>query len=919
MTSRILGYVCMTLLLCTLNANAVGKRPIDSDRPDDPYVSDLVDIGVPLGGVDVRIYNPETDSFDDTYIAGPRYTHFGKVDEFLFPTFKNGMRTEYLVQDTHSLGTSSNQSYDVVDIQNPLPNGSVFSSVPSDSTILRHAYAEGVFPIKMGSGMIHRNRIIARPQMYTFVLHTSRNNITLSQRDENGHAYLVNLSLYGGVDFPEANNAELRLGNKMQAVFADTDGNGEDDTLAIEYYGKIYVWNITNFLWHDDYKYIENYVQSYTIDKMNFATDSSSDYVASLSVGKVHPEKKGEQLIYLYAYKYISEQRYPSNSRMNVLKVISLGSTGYRTIFSMDNVGINSLIEQYRGKDFGEANYTTATVTNFSNTDKPQIALGGVYYQLRGSFGDYTYQTISVLELSNVGNDELVVSDIPSVFKWSTDLSVSTMYKQNSIAAADMIGLGQDYLAFSNQIFAYDPSADSKMTSIKTVNTGSYSEVYMEWVSGNFADDYNEFLYVDDEARLKTIDGSDLNYRAEGEELILVHVNRDYGKYSLRRYELFDIDSGIFDDLMDNGSIVRSSVGVGPDDYLSPILHYTPVKTINSGYNYDFPGLYAGNTDYDLGTAEYADIHTVRISPPILNTAIETVPYYSAIANEQRSTVSVAYTTDSVAIEGYEYRNGFGASISAEFGGDVGPGFKIGFESAFSKSTYSGQGIVTAGGVGFTAHSGLNMLVFDFIPMDVFTYTITGTPNIPGGALVGDPIEFNVIREPIRFSTSHRDWSAAMDNLGNPFSSYDHVFDGELGVPSSYLNKSELQVQYPYRYPDSNYQMGVSRSMGTRLSITETTGRAYEDITSKAHDFDFTFGLSYSAKIAKFETSSTYSHGFTNSVYKYTATMISASGEIDGFPQAESDKFTPYTVGSYMAEVTSENEPQYLKVGYYLK
>jgi hypothetical protein len=914
MTSRILGYICMTLLLCTFNANAVGKRPIASERPDDPYVSDLVGIGVSLDSVDVRIYNPETDSFDDTYIAGPRYTHFGKVDEFLFPTFKNGIRTEYLVQDTHSLGTSSNQSYDVVDIQTPLPNGSVFSSVPSDSTILRHTYAEGVFPIKMGSGMIYPDRITVRPQMYTFVLHTSRNNITLSQRDENGHAYLVNLSLSGGSDFPKANNNELRLGNKMQAVFADTDGDGEDNVLAIEYYGKVYVWDITNFLWHDDYKYIENYVQSYTIDKMDFATDSSTDYVASLSVGKVDPEKKGEQLIYLYSYDFLEEQLYPYNDRMNTLRVISLGSTGYRTIFSMKNIDINILVDQHRGTSFGNAKYTAATITNFSNTDKPQIALGGVY-----SLGDDVYQIVSVLELTNVGTDKLVISDIPSVFQWSKNLSFETMIKQNSIAAVDMIGLGQDYIAFSNKIFAYDPNSNVKMSSVKTVNIGSYPAVYMEWVSGNFADDYNEFLYVNGEARLKTIDGSDLNYRAEGEELILVHVNRDYGKYSLRRYELFDIDSSIFDDLMDNGSTVRSSVGVDPNDYLSPTFYYTPVKTINSVYDYDFPGLYGGNTDYDLGTAEYADLHTVRISPPILNTVIETVPYYSAIATEQRATVSVAYTTDSVEIEGYEYRNGFGASISAEFGGDIGIGLKLGFETAFSKSTYSGNGVVSAGGVNFTAHPGLNMLVFDFVPMDVFTYTITGTPNIPGGALVGDPIEFNVIREPVRFSTAHRDWSAAMDRLGNPFSSYDHVFDGELGNPSSYLNKSELQVRYPYRYPDSNYQMGVSRSMGTRLGITETTGRAYEDITSRAHDFDFTLGLSYSTKVAKFETSTTYSHGFTNSVYKYTATSISVAGEIDGFPQSVSDNFTPYTVGSYMAEVTSENEPQYLKTGYYLK
>ncbi|NOH78641.1 hypothetical protein F0231_02690 [Vibrio sp. RE86] len=867
----------------TYASTSFAEIPIDNDE----YTEVLHQLGFNIYSVDKRPFDPVNGLPDSNYT--PQETFITPVvqDQLGFTNYpKNEEAQDYLFYQTDPYGVSENQlpleSVSYIDNQNDLSAGQShsFGKGVVEGEVLRSnihhttfLYGEKATSLASGSAILElvRSDDIAKLHLTFDTQEGKVSNILLTDTSSN---------------FPIPSGEKLQQTHRLKSIFLDTDSDGYSELLAISYNGRVYVFVLENLTGSSGSALPASYAISPEFSLSGYGS-------ISLAKGEFRTEP-GEQLMFLkrsYAYPWDldkpAEAKHCSEREVSIVK---LGTKDYNTLINSTYANLS--------ETFCPQAITSAKIDG-RKTD--QLILGGINSNIQPQLATHV---ININEIDS----ETYSSEPFAVFNWSeSKWKEESFYAQTSIAAADLLGIGQDYIAYASKIFVFDPSQANKLSNVGRWNLGDSPNVTLEWQVGNFSEDFNEYQTQDN---ILTASPSESQIvRSEGEELILARINRDSAKYSLRTVQLIDVDNSIFEDVEGTGdNFYGYKSGLDRSHISQPPFFPSAKVKIATHYHSAYPSLNAVDPNQVSINARHAGGHEVKISPPILLEAMDAVPYYASLFESMEPTQEFYHSTETG--DSYSLTSTSSSGTTSEV---TSPVFEYATSSTIS-DIFSQQLSVTKTTSNIAGNTaGDAFLHFEVTPFDSYEYKILTAPNELADA-IGTTTKYMFPRTPLSSYVNLTKYNQVNSDTGGKLFSYDHLF-APKGIPQEYPKLPDIYEKYPDAQestyhsppptPDQYLEVGMTvttyleKGQGNGESLTQTV-----KVGANFKNFGFGKSKSYTKGL---ETLTTRSWSGSQGYY----------GRVHGFDVSE--EFPVYEFGMYMATDTNTNgaKEDYIKIGFF--
>ncbi|PKG37087.1 hypothetical protein [Psychromonas sp. Urea-02u-13] len=763
-------------------------KPITVEQSDS-YITDLNELGFLLDSVDARpkVLGDGGDTFDENYNPGKDVVEIGVIHELGYDaSFENSnYRYHHILDDAHQFGDYGSKQYsfditsmDYLEHQPPL---SAWEPLGPTSIKMRSNRAVTDAVVKMN------NEAIPSASGLITIDHSS--SLKMEMHYSEGLPLTVTLNDVAGklIPFLFENDHRIKyeeLTGLLDVVYLDTDQDGNDDRLVVLVNGKIYVYKFYNDVVTD------------TI--LSAAYEISHKYQGEtdgrISLSSLVDKNLNTEHLVVVGTKNGNSRNY----ELSTTNVIRLGSTGYLTVASISHSGFYTPDSKSKLSNLNMFDATQVQLPIDDNgKNSPRLAIGGFVP---------TEQQLGVRLIRLDYNPGTRHYDIihEGYSNWTNpSWHDSSFYNNRSIAAADIHGVGVDYIAFGNMILEYGNHHHSRLGGIESFSLGD-STNYLFWVSGNFVDDNNEWLAQNFDP-IQLMD-ADKFVRSEGEELALftVETNGDHG-YRVKKVRIVDVDNRYYEDLVDESTVLMK-YGVADVTLLINSILTSPLSSYEVNLKNDcdlldgkqpcqwlisMPPVYSHNlegTDSGLGKAR-PDLHKITLSTMQLLGISDVVPYYAEASDRQSGSYSEIGFGSAHGSE-YEYSNSITAGVSSKI---KVMGFSVAVAANYARTWGNSISNDSSTTVGYlvTPETGpiLQMII---VPYDNHHYQIINSPaalNIPRGEIIAVAAPRPAVNTLIRKS----DYDAKNASLGNLFPSYDEYFTYEQGNPASYPTRLEVQ------------------------------------------------------------------------------------------------------------------------------
>ncbi|MPY25068.1 hypothetical protein [Shewanella sp. YLB-07] len=873
----------LALLLTPLFINAEGFIHQSSIEPipEDEYVDALVQLGLPILSIDNRPYNPITKQHDPDYSPPVKLMEAAPVHNFVYGKFTPGWGVKF-------------KSFSD-------PYGFTFNEQPltSNSHIHNQSDLGGEFFVdQMGFSAYQLDNLSyvdlnANFESINGGLLKTPIKIVLEADEGNNYAFIrirykgnhITLTTEDGGAFTLPSKNVDNSKNQIVATLVDNDGDGYDELLAVGYNGIVYLYNLYDI----ESKYNQSIAASYRLTMMGIGDDGFEAFL-QLKTADVS-SLAGEELLIL-AKRQAHTANEP-NKFLGHLSILSAGTTGYNSLLSKRFT--DTVSNAYAANTFAVGNFNPAE-------PRKQIALGvadTIYYELK----------VMVYALDELENGKLTMDDKLFIAKHKkSKWHKETFGYQTSMVAADLLGIGQDYVAFGSHISVYDPSKEN-LVGVKSFNLGGDASQAMVWTAGHFSDDFNEYT------------ASDLNIarpiqgvipRKEGEELILTWLDSDANKWSVNKISLIDIDNSIFVDVSTNIEDVKYAElgGVNRNDIVAPTLRVSPDIIIEAPYHRSKPTI-AGYDVNDVSvTLKYSGGHAVNFSQPVLTHAIEPVPYYLEDDIQQDADREIVQMKES----GGAYSSSVAVSTSVGFDVTI-PGISAGLSYAFGQSQEKVQSLTFSDEIYIEDNVGDSpILILEVIPFDRYGYTIFKGPSELND-MIGMSADILIPRSSETLIMTLDEYEVINTITGNKLFSFEHLFNVVAGDVRSYPSRKEVLEKYETSAFVNN-GVTVHNNLGEiKVGSAISIGQLTENISGKYSENSASFSIGVEAKGFGFSQSASFAKGLETTMTKTNGRELSVVGAVNGF---QSDNYS-YKLGAYLAaeKNTKGTEEKFIRGGFW--
>ncbi|RTZ17817.1 hypothetical protein EJ063_03250 [Vibrio aquaticus] len=868
----------------TYASTSLAEVPIDNDE----YTEALHQLGFNIYSVDKRPFDPVNGLPNSNY--KPQETFITPVvqDQLGFTNFpKSEENQDYLFYQTDPYGLSENQL--------PLESTSYIDNQNDLSAEQSHSFGKSVVGGEILRSNIHRATFLYGQESKLFASGSAALELVRSGGIAKLHLTFdtpqgkVSNTLHTdtGSNFPIPSDEKLKQTHRLDSTFLDIDGDGYSELLAASYNGRVYVFTLENLTDSSSGTLLASYALRPEFSKEEYGS-------ISLAKGEFRTEP-GEQLIFLkrtYAYPWIPEdpaKEYHCFERE--VHIVKLGTEGYNTLI---NNPYTELSEYFCPQAIASA--------KINGQNRDQLILGGVHVDVKRTLGTH------VININEI--DSTTYSSEPfAAFDWSeSKWKEESFYAQTSIAAADLLGIGQDYIAYASKIFVFDPSRANKLSKVGRWDLGEASNVTLEWRVGNFAEDFSEYQTKNN--LLAASPSESQLVRSEGEELILARINRDNDKYSLRTVQLIDVDNSTFEDVVDiNGGFYGYKSGLNRAYISQPTFFPTSRVEIATNYHSAYPSLNTVDPNQVSINAKYVGGHEVKVSAPILIEAMDPVPYYANLFESMKPNQEFYHSTETG--ESYSLTSTSSAGTSS---GITTPVFSYAISSTVSE-IFSQQLSVTKTTSNTAGNTtGDAFLHFEVTPYDSYEYKILSAPNELADA-IGTATRYMFPRTPLSSYVNLSTYNQVNDETGGKLFSYDHLF-APKGIPLEYPGINDVYERYPDAQESTYHSPPPTPDQYLEVGMTVTTYLEEGQGSGESLSQTAEVGLNY--RNFGFSNSKSYTKGLETLTSRSWSGSQGYYGRVNGFEISE--EFPVYEFGMYMATDTNIEgaEEDYIKIGFFM-
>lgn len=893
-----------------LQSASISESPIEIAEVTiqmDDYAEALQTIGFTMSSLDARPMNPITGKVDPDYHPPQKFIEAIPSHQFAFFRHgknKRGIKRDYLFyvpdpygfsENTYGLknvGYITNQQ----DYSAEIVNSGMFHDTSTDAS-----RTTSVFATAQVEGNDDQIYVIREP----LIISSDLSGVFATFGDK-----FVFLKRNDGGDISPATNEDYELvGNQILVEVIDNDGDGYHEQFVVAINGVLYFYNFSEM---KDNNLIN---ASYQIRIASSAVEGHITMEAGDVVGTT-----GEELLVLgttYRTDYFEGQAPWKHTHSSKLRVISIGGTNYSTLYTRDALDDGESFEDDTSGATGNA-YTTFTLGHFvPNDDHKQIAFGRGYVNNK-TYGRGQKLSVAVWRFDNNADGNINNMTRLGYFnKTKSYWKAESIFLQNSIAAADLHGIGVDYIAFADSIYAYNPDRSNKLDVVANFNLGRDSTQKMVWTTGQFSDDVND--YISDNIT-EVVPTAHVTPRKEGEELVLAYIDvksSGFGdpKFRVQTYRLIDIDTASYLDLRTlDGGFYGTRGGVHDDSFLHPQLLNTSNITVprDDQYSYTSPAVGAYDIKKVSTTMMSTGGHSLTFSAPVLTHVLDVIPYYEAIKSTQNPLISILFNSDS----SVEFTQTTSTSTALSFEVSI-PSITLGLSNSMSDSETFGGGKNYTETFSYTNPADSPFILIDITPYDSYQYEIVNTPY-EIRRLIGTQSNILIPRKPLMTPTTLNRYNAINnDELNGKLFHYDHLFSSTPGVPSSYPNRSNIEEEYTDPLISETHTINRFSSGNTTVALG--IGEYTSESTGESEDLSFSVDIGIEYGGFGFSQSLSFASGLETTNSRTMSQYQGFSGSVFGFDL--DDTQAPYAFGIFMTEDTNPKNArdEFIRGGFYVQ
>ena len=873
-------------------STSLAEMPIERDD----YTDALSQLGFNVSSVDSRPYNPMTDVSDTNYAPQERFIIPVQNQQLGFTNYTpNEEETgDYLFYQIDPYGLSEGElrvednSY--IDNQSDLKGEGNIASFGHGTygKILRSNIHQSAFLFNKEAPLVANGEVILE-------LRQTGDAADLVITFDTKHGRISNkLLTQTGSNWPRPSKNRYSQKHKLDSVLIDSDKDGFSELLVASYNGKIYTFVLADLEDASSHELAASYYISPSFPQSG---------IGNLSLAKGEfKSTPGEQLIFLKRSYTHESNNYPGPSyeycSYPELRVVNLGTTNYNTLIHKTNL-----------ESFG--NYCPVAIgsANIKRGTSEQLVIGGIGSNGTGQglfHGPKLW--LNVFDIQE-HNDHDYSTHLFGSFDWSENKWKTFSFQyQTSLAAADLLGVDQDYIAYASRIFVYDPTRSNKLSSVGRWDLGEGPNVGLEWRVGNFSDDFSE--YTTTNKRIGTKPTQSQLVRSEGEEFILARVDRDNDKYSLRTIQLIDIDNNTFEQIENlDGSQFGYKAGVNVLSIPQPEFFPTSRVTIATYYDESFPSFTAVDPNKTSVTGRYIGGHEVKLSAPSLVEAMDPVPYYSGLFNSMSPKQELYNSSE----EGDSYSLTSTSSAGVDISGMI-PLFSYAMNSTTSEifSYQTAASIKTSSLYGNTL--GGAFLHIEITPFDSYNYKILTAPSELASE-IGGTSPYMFPRDPLSSYVDLSTYNSVNDSLGGKLFTYDHLFAPQ-GVLQEYPNSSQIEVAYPDAVLGTAHT--IPSSPENYLELTVEVSTYLDGGHGSGESLSRTTGIGGAFKGFGFTASRTYASGLEALSIRSWEAVQGYRGIVYGVEA--NDEYPLYDLGIYLAKDSNVEgaKDNFVKAGFFV-
>ena len=737
--------------------------------------------------------------------------------------------------------------------------------------------------------------------------------LELTTREGLGHAELKmtfnnaqgsivkKLTTITGSDYPLTSNEFMDTTHIFDSLFLDSNGDGYKDQLITSYNGQIQVYALDNLTEH-----VEQPLQA--IDKITPNLPLSNRGRVSITKGNFDA-KPGEELAYsTKSFQGIYGTPGANYCSGSEFKIIRIGNEDHKTLYN------GSLLED----NLCPQAITEAKIK--SNTVNTQLAVGGVY-DVDGdkTFNENVFGVRLYDFVLDVETDTLTMTRIANG-KWTEEKwKYDTAWFQHSIASADLLGIGTDYVAYASKVFTYDLSHSGHIKGVKRFDLGSKesSKIAMVWTSGNFSDDFNEYVTG---SIIEAVPGEDQLIRHEGEELILARVKSNYNpfsldgsedtKYSFRTSRLVDIDNSVFSPVRTVNDAYYSELGGVNVDYIkAPVFFASSNIEHQQPWVKQFPSFSAVDVNASSVAAVATNSHSVKLAAPSLIQVIEPVPYYGAIYETMKPSQSMTLIEEQGSVYSVKNSISMGSTIEA-----VTPVLSASISNSLTQSfAYSSEERISEV-LTNTNNMGSAFLNLEVVPFDSFEYRIIYAPS--SLEIRGETFNTMFPREPLYSFIDMAHYDDLNDSLDSGFQSYTEQFP-IAGDIENYPSMESVKSDFPNSYVTDVTTVPPSHENSTTIGVI--LSKIFEAGQGGEEELAISTSVGLAFKGFGFNTSESYAYGLETTALRSWGKGQTYNATIFGTPDPE--EFPVYSFGLFL---TKDQNPtgakeSFIRTGFYIK